>query len=127
MNNTFPMDDNFNDFAVRPNRHTAISAREAPSRTTLGSLDNGSSMFNHNNTSWAEMGTYKMLNNASKVTYLEEMLQAQGAVIDAIKKRNVKLEQEMQELRHQVDQSTKKKTHSPCDKLLLVILVVFFI
>ena len=126
MNNSFIMDDNFDDFTERYSS-TPTPAQDVPGRNTLRSLENGARAFNGNSTLWAEMGKmHTWINTAqSKFTHFEKLVETQGNVIDTVKKQNALLKQEIKELKEQVEKSTKKKTCSPREKLLSVILIFF--
>ena len=129
MNNTFVMDDNFDDFTERYSS-TLAPAQEVPGRNTLGSIENGARAFNGSNTLWSEMGKMHTWIDAadSKLLHFQQLVEMQGGVIDTVNKCNTDLEQEVHELKNQIDKSTKKKSCSPREDVLsVIILIVFFI
>ncbi|KAG2215856.1 hypothetical protein INT45_013900 [Circinella minor] len=96
------MDDNFNGFTGRYGK-------------------NGAPVFNGNSTHWAEMGKMHTWIDAadSKLLYFQQLMDMQGGVIDTVNKRNANLEQQVHELKTQIDNSVKKKTrHSPRESIL---------
>ncbi|KAI7846601.1 hypothetical protein BDC45DRAFT_576994 [Circinella umbellata] len=93
------MDDNFDDFTERYSS-TPAPAQEVPGRNTLGSIENGARAFNGSSTLWSEM------------------VEMQGGVINTVNKRNADLEQEVHELKNQIDKSMKKKSCSPRENVL---------
>ena len=123
------MDDNFDDFTERYSS-TPTPAQEIPGRNTLGSLENGARAINGNSTLWSEMGKMHTWIDAadSKLLHFQQLVEMQGGVIDTVNKRNADLEQEVHELKNQIDKSTKKKSCSPRENVLsVIILIVFFI
>ncbi|KAG2216058.1 hypothetical protein INT45_013622 [Circinella minor] len=92
------MNDNFDELTRRYNSSISIPIQEAPGRRpAMGSLENSVPAFDGNSTLWSQM----------------------GGVIDTVKKENALLKQEVKELKEHVEKRTKKKTCSPCEKLLL--------
>lgn len=108
---SFNTDDNFDDFTARSSSSTAILARRASGHNTLRSLENADSRFNDDGALWTEMGKMHSWRSMieSKFMRMERLIEAQASAIDNIKKRNTELEQEVQELKHQVAKSTAKK------------------
>ncbi|KAI7847498.1 hypothetical protein BDC45DRAFT_562274, partial [Circinella umbellata] len=98
MNNTFLMDDNFDDFTERYSS-TPAPAQEVPGHNTLGSIENGARAFNG-------IVTFSTISGDARRCYC------------TVNKRNADLEQEVHELKNQIDKSTKKKSCSPRENVL---------
>ncbi|KAG2205034.1 hypothetical protein INT45_000008, partial [Circinella minor] len=80
------MDDNFDNFTERYS-------------------NNGARVFNGNSTLWGEMGKMHTWIDAadSKSLHFQQLVEMQGGVIDTVNKRNADLEQEVHELKNQID------------------------
>ena len=128
MNDSFIMDDNFDELTGRYNSSISIPVQEAPGRRpAMGSLENSVPAFDGNSTLWSQVGIMNSwINTAqSKFTHFEKLVETQSGVIDTVKKENALLKQEVKELKEHVEKRTKKKTCSPREKLLSVILIFF--